>query len=51
MAKLEARNIVKYFQHDDYKLKALGGVSLKIQEGDLFVLLDLLDVVNLHFLE
>jgi len=34
MVKLEARNIVKYFQHDDYKLKALGGVNLKIQEGD-----------------
>lgn len=34
MTKLEARNIVKYFQHNSYKLKALGGINLKIQEGD-----------------
>ena len=34
MTKLEAKNIVKYFEHDGQKLKALGGVNLKIEDGD-----------------
>lgn len=34
MATLEARNIVKYFQHDKYRLKALGGINLNVGEGD-----------------
>ena len=38
MAKLEAKNIVRYFQHDDYKLKALGGVDLKVDNGDFVCL-------------
>ena len=38
MAKLEAKNIVRYFQHDDYKLKALGGVDLKVDDGDFVCL-------------
>jgi len=38
MAKLEAKNIVRYFQHDDYKLKALGGVDLKVEDGDFVCL-------------
>ena len=38
MAKLEAKNIVKYFLHDDYKLKALGGVNLKVEAGDFVCL-------------
>ncbi|HET6516979.1 MAG TPA: ABC transporter ATP-binding protein [Nitrosopumilaceae archaeon] len=38
MVKLEAKNIVKYFQHDDYKLKALDGVNLKVDAGDFVCL-------------
>lgn len=38
MVKLEAKNIVKYFQHDDYKLKALDGVNLKVEAGDFVCL-------------
>ena len=38
MAKLEAKNIVKYFLHDDYELKALGGVNLKVEAGDFVCL-------------
>lgn len=38
MAKLEAKNIVKYFSHDSHKLKALGGVNLKINSGDFVCL-------------
>lgn len=34
MAKLEAKNIVKYFNHDSYRLKALGGVNLKVDDGE-----------------
>ncbi|RZD37764.1 MAG: nitrate ABC transporter ATP-binding protein [Thaumarchaeota archaeon] len=34
MTKLEAKNIIKYFSHDSHKLKALGGVNLKIESGD-----------------
>ncbi|MGY5142491.1 MAG: ABC transporter ATP-binding protein [Nitrosopumilus sp.] len=39
MAKLEAKNIVKYFSHDAHKLKALGGVNLEIQSGDFVCLI------------
>ena len=38
MAKLEARNIVKYFNHENYKLKALGGVDLKVEDGEFVCL-------------
>ncbi len=38
MTKLEAKNIVKYFSHDSHKLKALGGVNLKIESGDFVCL-------------
>lgn len=34
MAKLEAKNIVKYFNHDSYRLKALGGINLKVDDGE-----------------
>ena len=34
MAKLEARKIERYFTHNKYRLKALGGVDLKVEEGD-----------------
>ena len=38
MTKLEAKNIVKYFSHDSHKLKALGGVNLKVESGDFVCL-------------
>ena len=38
MTKLEAKNIVKYFSHDSHKLKALGGVNLKVEDGDFVCL-------------
>ena len=38
MTKLEARNIVKYFSHEKYQLKALGGVNLKVEDGDFVCL-------------
>jgi len=38
MVKLEAKNIVKYFRHDDYNLKALDGVNLKVEAGDFVCL-------------
>ena len=38
MTKLEAKNIVKYFTHDSHKLKALGGVNLKVKSGDFVCL-------------
>ena len=34
MAKLEAKNIERYFYHNKYKLKALGGVNLTVNDGD-----------------
>ena len=39
MPKLEAKNIVKYFSHDSHKLKALGGVDLKVESGDFVCLI------------
>ncbi len=38
MTKLEAKNIVKYFAHDSHKLKALGGIDLKVEAGDFVCL-------------
>jgi NitT/TauT family transport system ATP-binding protein len=39
MTKLEAKNIVKYFSHDSHKLKAIGGVDLKVEAGDFVCLI------------
>ncbi len=38
MTKLEAKNIVKYFEHKGHRLKALGGLNLKIEAGDFVCL-------------
>lgn len=38
MTKLEAKNIVKYFDHEGHHLKALGGINLKIEAGDFVCL-------------
>ena len=38
MTKLEARNIVKYFAHESHRLKALGGIDLKVEAGDFVCL-------------
>jgi NitT/TauT family transport system ATP-binding protein len=38
MTKLEAKNIVKFFSHDSHKLKALGGINLKVEAGDFVCL-------------
>ena len=38
MTKLEAKNIVKYFMHEKYNLKAIGGVNLKVEDGDFVCL-------------
>ncbi len=38
MAKLEAKNIVKHFKHDSHKLTALGGVNLKVEDGEFVCL-------------
>jgi len=38
MAKLEAKNIVKHFDHDGQKLVALGGVNLTVEDGDFVCL-------------
>lgn len=38
MTKLEAKNIVKYFKHEKYNLKALGGVNLQVEDGDFVCL-------------
>lgn len=38
MTKLEAKNIVKYFEHDGQPLKALGGVSFTVEDGDFMCL-------------
>ncbi|MBA4436506.1 MAG: ABC transporter ATP-binding protein [Nitrosopumilaceae archaeon] len=39
MSKLEAKNIVKYFSHESHKLKALGGIDLKVESGDFVCLI------------
>jgi len=38
MTKLEAKNIKKYFDHDGQKLQALGGIDLKVNDGDFVCL-------------
>lgn len=38
MAKLEAKNIVKYFTHDKYQVQALDGVNLRVDAGDFVCL-------------
>lgn len=38
MAKLEAKEITKYFAHDSHKLKALSGVNLKVEDGEFVCL-------------
>jgi NitT/TauT family transport system ATP-binding protein len=38
MAKLEAKNIIKHFDHDGQKLVALGGVNLTVEDGDFVCL-------------
>jgi len=38
MAKLEAKNITKYFDHDGQKLTALGGINLTVEDGDFVCL-------------
>jgi sulfonate transport system ATP-binding protein len=38
MTKLEAKNIVKYFDHEGHNLEALGGLNLKIEAGDFVCL-------------
>lgn len=38
MTKLEAKNIEKYFDHDGHKLQALGGIDLKVNDGDFVCL-------------
>ncbi len=38
MTKLEAKNIVKYFSLDSHKLKAIGGINLKVDAGDFVCL-------------
>ena len=34
MGKIEAKNIIKYFQHDGKPLKAIGGVNLTVVDGE-----------------
>jgi len=38
MSKLEAKNIVKYFNHDGHKLKALDGINLNVSDGEFVCL-------------
>ncbi len=38
MAKLETKDIVKYFKHESHNLKALGGVDLKVEDGEFVCL-------------
>lgn len=38
LAKLEAKNIVKYFTHDKYKVQALDSVNLSVEDGDFVCL-------------
>lgn len=38
LAKLEAKDIVKYFSHDSHNLKALGGINLQVDSGDFVCL-------------
>ncbi len=38
MTKLESKNIVKYFEHESHKLKAIDDLNLKIEAGDFVCL-------------
>jgi NitT/TauT family transport system ATP-binding protein len=38
MTKLETKGIVKFFKHDNHNLMALGGVDLKVEDGDFVCL-------------
>ena len=38
MAKLETKDIVKYFKHESHNLMALGGVNLEVEDGDFVCL-------------
>ena len=38
MTKFEAKNIVKNFRHEDYTLRALDGINLKVEAGDFVCL-------------
>jgi len=38
LTKLEAKNITKYFSHESHRLKALGGVNLRVESGDFVCL-------------
>ena len=38
MAKLEAKDITKYFVHKSHRLKALGGINLQVESGDFVCL-------------
>ena len=38
MAKLETKDIVKYFKHESHNLMALGGINLKVEDGDFVCL-------------
>ena len=38
MTKFEAKNIVKHFKHEGYNLKTIGGLNLKIEDGDFVCL-------------
>jgi len=38
MVKLETKDIVKYFKHESHNLMALGGVNLKVEDGDFVCL-------------
>ncbi|MDH3618673.1 MAG: ABC transporter ATP-binding protein [Nitrosopumilus sp.] len=38
MTKLETKGIVKYFKHESHNLMALGGVDLKVEDGDFVCL-------------
>ena len=38
MTKFEAKNIVKDFRHEDYTLRALDGINLKVEAGDFVCL-------------
>ena len=38
MTKLEAKNIVKYFNHESHRLQALDGINLKVEAGDFVCL-------------
>jgi NitT/TauT family transport system ATP-binding protein len=38
MTKLETKGIVKYFKHESHNLRALGGIDLKVEDGEFVCL-------------